>query len=290
MSFNRKMKRRDREQSGRVPQATGEDAAALRERLNGVGKLIEERLPGRPFVLLSAPVGARAADIEHVATLTNMPREVAAPLFEGMIDWWRPSGVVVQPDHTVTAVLRESVHMMRDVELASLAAGVQKTAGNLAREIGEGNPESMAERAMLLATEALAVLDRVAPAVAGHSRGVPVPPAQPMPEPRDWPKGDTKTTLVADLEAKPPSELRDRLIADAKAGRFNDFDSDEAGPKLVLYAELLVAGYPDLAAKTRDGGYDDERPTVEQAEEMRAELGPRLADALFGDGDKRGKA
>ncbi len=289
MSFNRKMKRRDREQSARMPKADGADADALRERLNGVGKLIEERLPGRPFVLLSAPVGTQAIDIQHVATLTNMPREVAARLFEGMIDWWRPSGIVVQPDHSVVQMLRESVHIMRDVDLATVTGNLKGRGAELAAAIAADDIKAIGEKALLMATESLAVLDAIAPRIAKQPAGVPGPE---MPHrPRDWPKGDTKTTLVADLERYPPSRVRDRLIKEAKAGRFHDFDSEEAGPKLLLYANLHQAGFEDLAIKTREGAYDDERPTVEQAEEMRAELGPKLWDAMMSDGpDKRGKA
>lgn len=91
---------------------------------------------------------------------------------------------------------------------------------------------------------------------------------QPPPQPREWPPGDTKTTLVADLEQKPEGVLRDRLILRAKAGRYHDFETPLATPKIALYRELLDLGYDDLAQKVRDGGYDQESPTEEQKDEM----------------------
>ncbi len=91
---------------------------------------------------------------------------------------------------------------------------------------------------------------------------------QPPPPPREWPPGDTKTTLVADLEQKPVSVLRDRLILRAKAGRYHDFETPLATPKIALYRELLDLGYADLAQKVRDGGYDHEPPTDEDKADL----------------------
>lgn len=91
---------------------------------------------------------------------------------------------------------------------------------------------------------------------------------QPPPQPRQWPPGDTKTTLAADLEAKPQEYMRDLLIKRARAGHYHDFETQLATPKLTLYKHLLTAGYLDLAQKVRDGGYDHEPPTEEQKDEM----------------------
>jgi hypothetical protein len=91
---------------------------------------------------------------------------------------------------------------------------------------------------------------------------------QPPPRPQQWPPGDTKTTLAHDLEQKPQHYLRDVLIKRAKAGHYHDFETELATPKLTLYKHLLNAGYPDLAQKVRDGGYDHEPPTEEQKDEM----------------------
>lgn len=117
---------------------------------------------------------------------------------------------------------------------------------------------------------------------------------QPLPQPREWPPGDTKTTLVADLEGKPPGVLRDRLIQRAKAGRYHDFETELATPKVALYRELLDLGYDDLAQKVRDGGYDHERPTFEQTSELRdkvlrEQLGSEAYDAMKGE-KGRGKS
>jgi len=90
------------------------------------------------------------------------------------------------------------------------------------------------------------------------------PPVQP----RDWPPGDTKTTLVADLEQKPESVLRDRLIARARAGYYHDFETELATPKVTLVKDLANMGYEDLAQKVKDGGYDHEPPTEEQKAEL----------------------
>lgn len=90
------------------------------------------------------------------------------------------------------------------------------------------------------------------------------PPVQP----RDWPPGDTKTTLVRDLEGKPESVLRDRLIARAKAGYFHDFETPLATPKVTLVKELTNLGYDDLAQKVKDGAYDHEPPTEAQKAEL----------------------
>lgn len=94
--------------------------------------------------------------------------------------------------------------------------------------------------------------------------------------------GDTKTTLVADLRAKPPSAARERLIQLALAGHFHEFESESATPKVMLNDALEAAGYWDLAAKTRGGAYDDEPPTAEQEEDLRQEVGPEFFDKLMG--------
>lgn len=101
---------------------------------------------------------------------------------------------------------------------------------------------------------------------------------QPPPQPREWPPGDTKTTLPADLETKPPDYVRDQLIKRARAGHYHDFETQLASPKLTLYKHLLQCGYQDLAQKVRDGGYDHESPTeAEKDEMMRGLLGEKEA-------------
>ncbi len=101
--------------------------------------------------------------------------------------------------------------------------------------------------------------------------------------------GTTKKELVLDLQEKPQSLVRDRLIARALAGFYHDFDSNLPGPKVTLVAELSAAGYDDLAEKVKSGDYDDEAPTLEQLEELRRELGADVFDEMMGD-KGRGKA
>lgn len=101
--------------------------------------------------------------------------------------------------------------------------------------------------------------------------------------------GTTKKELVLDLQRKPQSLVRDRLIGRALAGFYHDFDSNLPGPKITLIAELRSAGYADLEQNVMNGDYDDEAPTLEQVEELRNELGPEVFDELMGD-KGRGKA
>lgn len=91
---------------------------------------------------------------------------------------------------------------------------------------------------------------------------------RPPVQPRDWPPGDTKTTLVRDLEDKPQSVLRDRLIARAKAGYYHDFETELATPKVTLVKDLTNLGFDDLAQKVKDGGYDHEPATQAQKDEL----------------------
>lgn len=275
----------------RASKAMASTVEEVRSKMRGVMDGIVARL-GREqgFVLVVAPDGTEFLTMENVATGTNMPREQASQLMSGIIDYWRGQNIEhAIPDTGTVQVIREIVPMVLDSDSsdAQIARGAAARAAELdALILDESKHEHQrAAEVLAVACELIALSERLK----RSARLKPVPP--PLPEPREWPPGDTKTTLVADLEAKPQTPLRDRLIAEAKAGRFNDFDSEEAGPKLHLYGELYAAGYPDLAAKTRDGGYDDERPTVEQTEEMRAELGPKLWDAMMSDGpDKRGKS
>lgn len=94
--------------------------------------------------------------------------------------------------------------------------------------------------------------------------------------------GSTKVELVNDLLQKPESDARDRIIARARAGTYHDYDSEEIAPKMLASLELTDAGFHDLAAKVRNGDYDDETPTLEQQEELRKEFGPDFYDSLMG--------
>ena len=94
--------------------------------------------------------------------------------------------------------------------------------------------------------------------------------------------GTTRKELLEDLWKKPYSLKRTEIEKRAKRGDYHDFDSDLATPKIALVNDLRAAGFEDLAQKTIDGAYDDERPTVEQIEEMRQELGPDVFDQVMG--------
>ena len=94
--------------------------------------------------------------------------------------------------------------------------------------------------------------------------------------------GTTKKELIEDLWKKPYSLKRADIEKRAKRGDYHDFDSTLATPKIALVNDLRAAGFADLAEKAIDGAYDDERPTVEQLEEMRQELGPELFDEMMG--------
>ena len=101
--------------------------------------------------------------------------------------------------------------------------------------------------------------------------------------------GTTKKDLLEDLWKKPHSFRRSLLLKRAAAGHYHDFDSELAAPKMQLVEDLRLAGFEDLAQKTIDGGYDDEEPTLEQAEELRREVGADVYDEFMGE-KKRGKA
>lgn len=101
--------------------------------------------------------------------------------------------------------------------------------------------------------------------------------------------GSTTKELVADLRTKPYSLKREYVLQRALKGVYHDYDSELATPKVTAYMDLLEAGFRDLAEKVKDGAYDDEQPTVEQLEEMRQQLGPKVFDAVMGERE-RGKA
>lgn len=94
--------------------------------------------------------------------------------------------------------------------------------------------------------------------------------------------GTTKKELVEDLWKKPYSLKRAEIEKRAKRGDYHNFDSKLAAPKITLVDDLRAAGFGDLARKAIDGAYDDERPTVEQIEEMREEVGPEFFDEIMG--------
>jgi hypothetical protein len=62
--------------------------------------------------------------------------------------------------------------------------------------------------------------------------------------------------LLDDLGAKPESEMRNRIMKDAKKGMYSDFMSDHAYPLIQLQQDLMEAGFQDLASKIPNGSYE----------------------------------
>lgn len=101
--------------------------------------------------------------------------------------------------------------------------------------------------------------------------------------------GSTKKELIEDLWKKPHSFKRALILKRAQAGHYHDFDTELEAPKMQLVQDLRLAGFEDLAQKTMDGAYDDEHPTLEQAEELRREVGEEVYDEFMG-AKNRGQA
>lgn len=59
-----------------------------------------------------------------------------------------------------------------------------------------------------------------------------------------------------DLMAKPETPQRAIIEVRAAAKKYHDFESDVAAPKMTLRADLLAAGYKDMADKVIQGDYD----------------------------------
>lgn len=100
--------------------------------------------------------------------------------------------------------------------------------------------------------------------------------------------GSTKKELIEDLWRKPHSLVRSAILRQAERGQYHDFESPLMAPKVQLVCDLNAAGFGDLAQKVIDGAYDDERPNVEQREELRKEVGADFYDELMN--EKRGKS
>lgn len=101
--------------------------------------------------------------------------------------------------------------------------------------------------------------------------------------------GTAKKDLVEDLWKKPHSLTRTIILRRAEYGYYHDFDSPLTAPKMTLVSDLREAGFEDLAQKTIDGAYDDERPSVAQREELRREVGAGFYDEVMGE-KRRGKS
>lgn len=300
MNQRRKFRRAQKDEP--LPPSWGSVRDRHKAELDAAMKVVQQMLPGRPVVLLTAPPDASFEDVEAFAcacAYNVTDRSMVASMFQAMLDWWSADVILAQPDRSVVAALREGVATIRDLPIAELARGLGASTMDLVKVMEarqRGTADSLIRHSLVVAVSALAIMskfiehDQHQPeGGTGDASGAP-PPA-PMPEPREWPKGDTKTTLVSDLLERPQTEHRDQIIEMARAGRFHDYESESATPKTLLINMLSRFGYPDLAGKARDGGYDAERATVEQTEELRRDVGPETFDAVTGnDPSKRGKA
>jgi hypothetical protein len=246
-----------------------------------ISRIVKAQLPkGTGFILMVASPGD-AGTMSWASK--NIDGDDGIRLILEWLDRQQHSSQVHgEPTHETATALRESVFVMmcalagKPPPMPEQAWGDFKKAWGAAR-LGTVDVTEHANACMELAAAALTELEFIQ----RQRGGRPIPP-----EPREWPKGDTKKTLVEDLLAKPASPNRDQLIEMARKGIFHDFESELLGPKLILYEMLMRFGYPDLACKARDGGYDDEPATVEQVEEMRSELGPEMWDAIMGEKER----
>ena len=89
-------------------------------------------------------------------------------------------------------------------------------------------------------------------------------------------------TLVEDLLRKPRNSLRDELVKNALAGRYHDFKTTLAAPKVQLVADCQRFGYDDIARKAMRGDYDDEPDAADAASmpDLAAALSPENLEVL----------
>ena len=66
----------------------------------------------------------------------------------------------------------------------------------------------------------------------------------------------SKTTLVTDLLTKPESPNRDRMVQQARAGRYHPATSPIGNPRRQCIVDLKKARFADLAANVEAGVYD----------------------------------
>lgn len=249
---------------------------------------LQKMLPQRGLVLLSIPGGTSTQNVEAMACVHNLTdRSLVANTFQAFLDYWSGEVVMAHPDRAMVAALREGVASINDIPLGEVLKQLTSFLGQMVRSITHREFEAAADAALLLAASAISIYERAHPAQQHQAEGGSAdasgaPPPAPMPPPREWPKGNTKETLVADLLERPQSENRDQLIEMARAGKFHDYEAEVATPKALLIDVLARFGFPDLAGKARDGGYDDEHATVVQQEELRHEVGSDIYDSLVG--------
>jgi hypothetical protein len=70
---------------------------------------------------------------------------------------------------------------------------------------------------------------------------------------------DTRVHLVEELKKLPQTPLIEQMIAEAKAGEYHDYKNEKyACGKVVSAAMLDQAGHHELAARIKDGEFDEE--------------------------------
>lgn len=258
-------------------------------------KAVQALLPDRAIILLTAPKGTSTEDVEAFACAYNLTdRRLVANIFQAMLDWWSPELILAQPDRAMVSALREGVAAVSQIPPGEVVKQLGASTARLLDKITErASADAIVNELLLIATSALGLYDKLHAAQQHHAPGGSAdahdaPAPAPLPPRREWPPGDTKTTLVADLRAAAPTENRDHIIEMALAGNFHDYESAWPNPKSMLVDCLARFGYPELAGKARDGGYGAEGMSVAQNEELRGEVGPEIVDALIP--SKRGQA
>ena len=63
--------------------------------------------------------------------------------------------------------------------------------------------------------------------------------------------------LIAAIQAKPESKMRDMMLEHVRAFEYHDFKSNHPMPKMQLVVDLGLLGYEDLAEKAMHGAYDN---------------------------------
>jgi hypothetical protein len=298
MSTGRKFRRAQK--GDPLPRSWGNVAEKRRAELDAALKVIVQMLPDRPVVLLTAPPNSSFEDVEAFGCAYNVTdRSLVANMFQAMLDWWSGDVILAQPDRAAVTALREGVASIGHLHIGELARGLGAATVDLLKTIEArkvGTAGDIVTNSVGIAATALAIMAKFIEhqqhePEGGTADASGAPQPAPMPPPREWPPGDTKSTLVADLLERPPSEDRDQIIEMARAGRFHIHESESATPKSDLVDVLARYGFPDLAGKARDGGYDHEPATLEQVEELRRDVGPEAFDALTGnDPGRRGQA
>jgi hypothetical protein len=269
-----------------------------------IAELVKAELPeDRGFILITTQrgeeAGASFASCDYVSTVD--PRDALRLLHEFVGRLTRRTRVVGEPTVDTATVMREHVYSLMEGLDGKPPPSPSKIWQRFCRARAGGSVSERVGAFISLGVVAMLELEHLqrqqlkGSRPAPRERSAPPPPVYEAPTalaaeeivrhvimPRDAPAGDTKTTLVADLREKPPSEAREHLIALALAGRFHDYESESATPKVDLHDALAAVGYADLALKVRAGAYDHEPPTFEQEEDLRQEVGAEFFDKIMG--------